>query len=43
MIRVREIKVDVKINNLEESLLKKLKINKEDLISYKINKCLFYI
>jgi len=38
MIRVREIKVDVKINNLEESLLKKLRINKEDLINYKINK-----
>jgi len=38
MIRVREIKVDVKVNNLLETLLKKLRIKEEDLLSYNINK-----
>ena len=41
MIRVRQIKIDIKndtIDNLLNSVSKKLKINRNDILSYKINK-----
>ena len=38
MIRVSNIKVDVINNDIEKALLKKLKINKEDIIKFEIHK-----
>ena len=38
MIRVRDIKVNVKDNNYMDVLLKKLKIKEDDIVSYRINK-----
>ncbi len=38
MIRVRQVKVNVRRNNLKEEISKKLKINTNDIIDYKIIK-----
>ena len=41
MIRIRQIKIDVKeytYELLQEKAIKKLKINKNDIIEFKINK-----
>ena len=38
MIRVRDVKVNVKDNNYMDVLLKKLKIKEDDIVSYRINK-----
>ena len=42
MIRVRDIKVNVKDNNYMDVLLKKLKIKEDDIVSYRINKRSIY-